>query len=163
MPSRTGTKVKPKHPRGVTTWEATVLEYNSVARTFAFNTHRQLPGWDVEDVEQEMLMVLWKCWQKYDPDKGASFNTLFQGCARNKCITLVRTVNTMGRKGVALSLEEEAVRYAAEDARSYMSVEDIVVMNCELNLLYTPEEIERAVRPDRTARSKAQREGRLAS
>lgn len=154
---------KPKHPRTVASWDDARAEYGGVIRTFAYNTVRQLPGWEVADVEQELLVVLWRCVERYDPGKGASFNTLFQGCARNKCITLVRGAQTAGRKGVTVSLEDDAVRYAAEQAYQTMSVEDVVVMNAELDLLYTPEEIARAIRPDRTARARARREGRLAS
>lgn len=162
MPSRTATR-KPKHPRTVASFEDARREYSGVIRTFAYNTVRQLPGWDVVDIEQELLVVLWRCVERYDESKGASFNTLFQGCARNKCITLVRGAQTAGRRGITVSLEDDAVRFAAEEASQYMSVEDIVVMNAELDMLYTPEEIARAIRPDRTARAKARKEGRLAS
>ena len=158
MPSRTA-----KHPRTVSSWEDAQQEYAKTIRTFAYNSVSQLPGWDIADVEQELLIVLWRCVNKHDPTKGASFNTLFQGCARNQIITLIRGVNTQGRKGTNLTLEDDAVRYAAEEAQQYMSVEDIVMMNCELDLLYTPEEITRAISPDLRARALARKQGRLAS
>src|SRR4051812_4226982 len=161
MPAATARK--PKHPRTVASWDDARREYGGVIRTFAYNTVRQLPGWEVADVEQELLVVLWRCVERYDASKGASFNTLFQGCARNKCITLVRGAQTAGRKGITVSLEDDAVRYAAEQASQTMSVEDVVVMNAELDLLYSPEEVARAIRPDRAARARAKREGRLAS
>lgn len=100
-------------------------QYKGTIRTFARNCVFQLPGMDVEDVCQELLMVLWKCVQNYDPNRGASFNTLFQGSARNQVIGLVRTANAQKRgKGRVVTLDPEAFSLAAERMSIEGSAED---------------------------------------
>jgi len=97
-------------------WELAQRRYKGTIRTFARNCVHQLPNMDMEDIEQELLVVLWKAVLNYDPDKGASFNTLFQGSARNRCISLIRTASTKSRTGISVSLDEEAVAAAVEEA-----------------------------------------------
>lgn len=105
-------------------WELAQRRYVKTIRTFARNCVNQLPGFDLDDVEQEMLVVLWRCVLNYDPNKGGSFNTLFQGSARNRCITLIRTASTKSRTGVNVSLDVEAVAQAVDEAFNEMSTED---------------------------------------
>jgi RNA polymerase sigma factor (sigma-70 family) len=109
-------------------WDAAQRAYRGKIRTFARNSVRQLPGYEVADVEQELLVVLWQCVEKYDPNRGASFNTLFQGSARNKIISLIRRYSTQSRKALVMSLDEEAVRTVIEDTLSTSSAEDIALM-----------------------------------
>lgn len=113
-------------------FEAAQVDYRGKIRTFARNSVNQIPGFDLEDIEQELLVVLWQCVIKYDPNKGASFNTLFQGCARNKVITLIRHGNTKGRKASVVSLDDEAVRLAVDEADRWGSAEDIVLANLSI-------------------------------
>jgi RNA polymerase sigma factor (sigma-70 family) len=115
----------------VNNFEQAQVAYAGTIRTFARNCVNQLPGYDIEDIEQELLVELWKCVQKYDPNKGASFNTLFQGCARNKVITLLRHVNTKGRKATIVYLEDEAVAAAVAEVEGTMSAEDIALGRLE--------------------------------
>jgi DNA-directed RNA polymerase specialized sigma24 family protein len=105
-------------------WELAQKRYKRTIKTFARNCVNQLPGYDQADVEQELLVVLWKCVINYDPDKGASFNTLFQGSARNRCITLVRTASTKSRTGINVSLDVDAVAAAVDEAFQEQSTED---------------------------------------
>src|SRR5215218_9180629 len=95
-------------------FEQAQVAFKGTIRTFARNCVHQLPGFAQEDIEQELLMVLWLCVQKYDPNKGASFNTLFQGCARNKVISLVRSAQTQKRKALWVNLDAEAVAAEVE-------------------------------------------------
>ena len=105
-------------------WQAAYLQYRGKVRTFARNSYRQIPGHTVEDLEQEILMVLWKCTTNYDPNRGASFNTLFQGSAKNRIISLIRHHSTKGRTGVTISLAEEAVSRAVDEFLASDSAED---------------------------------------
>ena len=77
-------------------------------------------------------MILWKCVRNYDPDRGASFNTLFQGSARNHCISLMRHGLTKSRNGVTAYLEEEAVAREVDSLIEGNSVEDRVLARMEL-------------------------------
>lgn len=134
MPDLSVEEARPEHPFE-TKWTLAQLRYKGTIRTFARNFKSQLPSMDIEDIEQELLVELWKCVLKYDPDKGASFNTLFQGCARNRCISLVRTATTKSRTGIVNSLSDEAVERAVDEAFDRLglpSTEDTVMYRLEL-------------------------------
>jgi len=107
-------------------FEASVVEYRGTIRTFARNSVRQLPSMDIEDIEQELLMVLWKCVQNYDPSRGASFNTLFQGSAKNKIIGLIRHYSTKKRNGDYLltSINTDEMSAVIESMHKDGSAED---------------------------------------
>lgn len=107
-------------------------EYAGKIRTFAYNSYRQLPGYTREDVEQELLVVLWKTCLSYDPNRGASFNTRFQGNARNHIITLIRRANTQSRKAAISSLSEAAVVAAVESIARSMSAEDQAILRMDV-------------------------------
>lgn len=105
-------------------FELAQIRYEGTMRTFARSCVHRLPGYDVEDVEQELLVVLWNCVMKYDPDKGAGFNSLFQGCAKNKVISLIRHMETKGRKGTVVYLEQDDVNLAVQQMYTEGSAED---------------------------------------
>lgn len=109
-------------------WQLAQARYQGTIRTFARNCVNQLPGFDLVDVEQELMVILWKCVENYDPNKGASFNTLFQGSARNRCISLIRTASTKSRSGITVSLDVEAVAMAVEEMLMEASVEERVMV-----------------------------------
>ena len=113
-------------------WSAAQTRYKGTIRTFARNCVAQLPGYSIEDIEQELLVILWKCVLNYDPDKGASFNTLFQGSARRRVISLIRTASTLSRTGVNVSLDIEAVAAAVDDHLSTCSAEDRLLTRLDL-------------------------------
>jgi RNA polymerase sigma factor (sigma-70 family) len=100
-------------------------QYQGTIRTFARNCVYQLPDMDLDDICQELLVVLWKCVKNYDPNRGASFNTLFQGSARNHVIGLVRTANAKKRgKDKITTLSDEAFSLAVERMSIEGSAED---------------------------------------
>jgi DNA-directed RNA polymerase specialized sigma subunit len=104
-------------------WDAAYKRYKGTIRTFARNFNAQIPLMDIEDIEQELLIVLMRCVERYDPNRGASFNTLFQGCAKRECLSMIRHCNTKSRKALVSSLDVEAV--AAEvDALFSADTED---------------------------------------
>lgn len=113
-------------------WSLAQVRYKGTIRTFARSFLSQIRNMDQADIEQELLVVLWQCVIKYDPAKGASFNTLFQGCAKNKCISLVRTANTKSRKGVNVSLADEDIERAVDDYFQEESAEDRAIIQAEV-------------------------------
>ena len=113
-------------------WEAAQKMYGGKVRTFARNSFRQIPGAEQQDVEQELLVVLWECVMKYDPNRGACFNTYFQQSAKNKVISLIRHHQTKGRTGSVVSMSEDAVAFAVDEALSFTSAEDLAMMRVEL-------------------------------
>lgn len=105
---------RPEHPFEER-WGLAQARYKGTINTFARNFVNQIPGFDVEDIEQELLVVLWKTVMGYDPDRGASFNSLFQGNAQRRCITLVRSASTMKRTANLTSLDIDAISRAVDD------------------------------------------------
>jgi RNA polymerase sigma factor (sigma-70 family) len=91
-------------------WEHAQRSYGGKVRTFARNAYGRIRGYDEHDIEQELLVELWRCVLNYDPDKGgASFNTYFQRSAKNRIITLIRHSNTKSRSAINVSTADEAV------------------------------------------------------
>lgn len=80
-------------------------------RTFSRNA-MPIPGMDIEDVEQELCQTLMRCVRDYDPNKGASFNTLTQGSFQRKIMDLKRKAHTKGRTATLVYLDAEDVREA---------------------------------------------------
>lgn len=113
-------------------WEATYQAYYGKVRTFARNSYRQVPYTSQEDIEQELLVVLWECVVNYDPNRGACFNTYFQQSAKNKVISLIRHHETKGRSGQVVSMSEEAVEFAVNDTIAMTSAEDLAMMRVDL-------------------------------
>jgi RNA polymerase sigma factor (sigma-70 family) len=118
-------------------WEAAQQVYGGKVRTFARNSFRQIPDHDQADMEQEILIVLWQCVQKYDPNNGASFNTLFQQCAKNRIISLIRHYSTKSRTAAVVSLGEEAVAAAVDEYLAVHSAEELAMMRLEINTYVT--------------------------
>ena len=106
-------------------FEAAQERYKGTIKTFAFSFIRRLPEQEIEDLQQELLIVLWRCVRNYDPDRGASFNTLFQGCAQKHLIGMLRAADTQKRgKGKITKLDAEAFALAVEQSRTEGSAED---------------------------------------
>jgi RNA polymerase sigma factor (sigma-70 family) len=101
--------------------------YQGTIRTFAWKSYRQMQGYSVEDVEQELLVVLYECVMRYNPDRGAKFNTYFQQSCRNRVITLIRYYAAKRRTATFASLSEEAVAYAVDMMLTEPSAEDRVM------------------------------------
>lgn len=116
-------------------WELAQREYAGKVRTFARNSYRQITGYTQEDVEQELLVVLWQTVLAYDPDKGATFNTLFQTNAKNKVIGLIRMANTKSRRAIVHSIDEDAMRAAVESFFATGGAEDSVMARLDLEEL----------------------------
>ena len=109
-------------------------QFKGTIRTFAWNSYRQMPTYSVEDVEQELLVVLYECVLTYDPDKGAKFSTYFQGNAKRRVIDIIRYFNAKRRtaEGGVTTLSDEAVQAAVDDAISAPSAEDRALNIMEL-------------------------------
>jgi DNA-directed RNA polymerase specialized sigma24 family protein len=109
-------------------WEVASTLYGGKVKTFARNSFRQIPDHEQNDVEQELLVVLWECVVHYDPNKGASFNTYFQQSAKNRVISLIRHYQTKGRTATLVSLTDEAVEAAVSEMLATTSAEELALM-----------------------------------
>lgn len=95
--------------------------------TFSRNAVHRLPGYDVEDIEQELCMVLARVVRDYDPDKGASFNTVAQQSFQNRIRDLIRMVTTKSRTAVMVYLDADDVQRVIEAVYNTHSAEDEVL------------------------------------
>lgn len=119
-------------------WQLAQTAFAGKIRTFARNSAYRIPGFDEEDVEQELLIVLYECVVHYNPDRGARFNSYFQGSAKNRIITLIRHFETKSRKGEIAYLEDEDVRRAVEMSSLQHSAEAIAMMHIDIFERTTP-------------------------
>jgi len=105
--------------------------YQRKIHTAASRAYKQLPGFATEDVEQELLEVLWHCVAEYDPNNGAKFNTYFWQCARNKISDLTRRATTIMRQSenfvtliASEDLDEDTFTTICDKYRQEISAED---------------------------------------
>lgn len=102
-------------------WSSAQSAFSAKLKTFARNSYRQVPGFTQDDMEQELMEVLWWCTFDYHPDRGATFNTFVQTSWRNRIGTLIRFSKTQKRDGQTVSLSDEAVAYAVDAVLSERS------------------------------------------
>lgn len=88
-------------------------------------------SYDAEDVKQELLAVLWKCVEGYDPDRGAKFNTFAWRSIQNRSASMVREVTAAKRTAIGgvVSLDVEAIGIAVDEMLSIDSAEDFAIAN----------------------------------
>lgn len=137
-------------------WQLAQERHLGTIKTFARNSYYKMPSFDREDVEQELLVVLYECVVNYDPDKGATFNTYFQQSARNKVISLIRYFEAKTRVANAqtMDLDDDAVRFAVEKAQRGVTSEDIALQRMELQKVYDEQGIDAIINPKRRRRSR---------
>lgn len=98
--------------------------YSPKIATFARKTYYFIPGFEQQDLEAEMLEVLWKCVESYDPNRGAGFNTLFWRSARRRLISIKRHYAAKKRAAEWVMLDEEAFVSVCDEAISDFSAEE---------------------------------------
>jgi RNA polymerase sigma factor (sigma-70 family) len=65
--------------------------------------HNYIPGYDPEDVEQELLILLDQTAKQFKPQKGAQFRTFYLSCAKNR-INELRTYEAADKRAVQHNL-----------------------------------------------------------
>lgn len=81
---------------------------------------------DQEELENELLEVLWLACNAYDPTQGCDFKTFFWSKASNHVVSRSRTAKSLkrGPNVKRLYLSEEGVTEAVEAALTGLSAED---------------------------------------
>lgn len=111
--------------------------YKARIKSFAAKNFRTIPGFEKQDLEAELLEVLWLACMKYDPDNGACFNTFFWTCANRRFLDLHKAASRQRRVGdyKRVWLEADSVREAiAEFCES--SAEEEALARMEVQRLY---------------------------
>jgi DNA-directed RNA polymerase specialized sigma24 family protein len=111
----------------LTPFEQAVPVYRPKIRTFAKKVWKFIPGFEQQDLEGELLEVLWKCTLTYHPDNGANFNTLFWRSAKNRTITIERKAKAQKRSAEWVNLDPEDFVRVCDEILSEFSSEDYVI------------------------------------
>lgn len=82
-----------------------------------------------DDLANEIAEVLWAVCLAYDPNKGATFNTVFWQAAGNRLKDLKKAAFRHKRviHAMTTSLDVDAVRYAVEELMMEDSAEDMAM------------------------------------
>lgn len=99
-------------------FEQAVRVYDRQIKKFAHQHITSLPGMDAQDLENELLEVLWLCCNMYDPNKGAKFRTLFWTAAQNRFLTAHERASAQKRVGdyYRVNLDSESVQIALSES-----------------------------------------------
>lgn len=130
--------------REPTNFELAQRAFTGKIRTYAYQAAIDLAGkdrhFDQADIEQELLCVLWRCTETYDPNNGATFNTFVQVSFRRAIASMIRYITAIKRSGHVVTLtegalEEAGARFSDASAEDYaiaeMTVEDLRTFGCE--------------------------------
>lgn len=109
--------------------------------SYAGDQVHHLPGFEKDDVINELLEVLWRCVRSYDPDEGARFHTLFWNSANRRMADLVRYVTAQKRSAELITLEDEATRTVIEARNALDSAEFEALSRINLTVVSELEEI----------------------
>jgi hypothetical protein len=107
-------------------FELAYPKYVKKIQTYARGEFHLVPGYGPEELEAELLEILWLACERYDPNRGATFNTCFWQFAKNRVVDLKRSAFRKKRVANlnAETLEDEAVRFAVEERLLRSSAED---------------------------------------
>lgn len=129
-------------------FELAQVAYRKMIKAYAWQCAWILPGYDHQDLENELLEVLWLACKSYDPDKGMKFNTWFRQRVKQRFLDLEKSAKRKKRAGDydQISLDAADVRVAIEnflgditgdfEANSESSAEDIALANIRVQELY---------------------------
>lgn len=103
--------------------------YTKRIKSYARKHFTSLPGSEAQDLEAELLEVLWLCCQSYDPNHGAIFNTYFWTAAENRFKDLHKAASRQKRSGdyERVWLEAESVRQTLSEMHLEESAEEEVL------------------------------------
>ena len=101
--------------------------YRSKIKTFARGTYGTIPGFQCEDMEAEILEVLWLCVKNYDPNKGARFSTFFWTAAKHKLTHLYRLKDAKKRNAEVVYIDPDALINIIDGCYEIFSAEDWAV------------------------------------
>lgn len=103
--------------------------YERKIQTFSRIRAREVPGMGQDDLANEIAEVLWRVCLAYDPNRGATFNTVFWQAAGNHLKDLKKAAFRQKRviHAMTTSLDVDAVRWAVEEATMQDSAEDVLM------------------------------------
>lgn len=107
-------------------------------RAYARDNVYALPGLEAQDLENEVLEVLWMACNTYDPNKGMKFNTWFRELVKRRFLDLSKAARRIKRAGDfnQVSLDVESVRMGIETALTGESAEDEALLRIDVREMY---------------------------
>lgn len=97
--------------------------------TYAEKVFKFIPGYEQQDLEGELLEVLWKCTMRYDPNNGGNFNTFFWRCAKNRTYSIERMSKALRRCAEWVQLDPDAFKLVCDRAIQEASAEEYAIAN----------------------------------
>lgn len=107
-------------------FESAYPHYERKIRTYSRVHFSSIPGFDQDDLEAELQEVLWLACQRYDPNRGATFNTCFWEFVKNRVIDLKKFAFRQKRQANLFTetLASDAVRAVVEEMTLQGSAEE---------------------------------------
>lgn len=116
--------------QSATAFELAQEMYEPKIATFAKKVWRFIPGFEQQDLEGELLEVLWVCTLRYNPDEsGATFNTFFWRCAKNRAISIERSAKAIRRYAEWVRLDPDEFVAVCDSLLSDFSAEEYALAN----------------------------------
>lgn len=119
--------------RTATAFELAQPVYSPKIRTFSAKIWRFIPGFEQQDLEAELLEVLWKCTLTYHPDNGANFNTFFWRSAKNRAISIERHAKAQRRFAEWVNLDPDEFVATCDRVIHEFSAEQYAIANLTLS------------------------------
>ena len=79
-----------------------------------------------EDLESELMLHLWECYQCYDPTRGSQFTTFAHHALERKRNMVLRTAKALKRGGADITISFDSPIVPAENGNRECSFSDIV-------------------------------------
>lgn len=111
---------------GISRFQLAYPAYERKIQTYSRIHFRSIPGYEQPDLEVELQEVLWLACQKYDPNRGATFNTCFWEFVKRRVIDLKKSAFRQKRLADlnTETLNGDTVRRVVEEMTKVGSAED---------------------------------------
>ncbi|KKN86804.1 hypothetical protein LCGC14_0263630 [marine sediment metagenome] len=118
-------------------FEEAVKQWTPKLISMSYKVH--VPYMEREDLEQELKLILLKCLQKYDPERGVTFHTFFHRACWNKITTLTEYANRHygpEKKGLSMDVmfdgDEEDGPLSRDMGKLCKTVDDSLELQLEI-------------------------------
>lgn len=112
-----------------TNFERAQVMYEPKINTFTAKVWKHIPGYEQQDLDGELLEVLWRCTERYHPDAGGNFNTFFWRSAKNRTISIERHAKALRRSAEWVRLDPDVFVLVVDEILSDFSAEDYAIAN----------------------------------
>lgn len=100
--------------------------YRDKIKRYSNRYYRMIPGYEAQDLESDLVEVLWLACVSYDPNYGSKFNTFFWELVKRRFLDMRKRATRKKRAGdlTSISLDIDAVRAVVEQVTLGSSAEE---------------------------------------